>query len=320
MAKKEEKEIKLNSKEKKKIKDSIIDEIKDDLTIELSKTLVNEVNKSFDDEYKQDLKEKISNEISDDIKNDVRKEERKLSRKKSFKIFRLYLYIIILLTIICFVIYKIYQTDNMNILGLDKIRNPRIVTTPIEEQEAKDLKEKYSSLMDNISISSIDYLNGSFNAESASITDKSVFAYNYLNGDGITVEGSIYTIEGSKMKNAYNKLFNTGDYAGLPFTANGINYKYSVKNDTYIAIVEEVPTKTDIMLEIDSISEDDTYVYIDTIVAVHVGDYIYSKDNLATSVSKYKSNMSLSTYKSKLTTSKFVFEKTSEGNYLYGIY
>lgn len=320
MAKKDEKEIKLKASEKKKIKESIMDEIKDDLTIELSKTLVDEVNKSFDDDYKQDLKEKIVNEISDDIKNDVRKEEKRLARRKNFKIFRLYLYIILLLAVICFVIYKIYETDNMHILGLEKISNPRVTTVPIEEVEEKNLKEKYSSLMNNISISSTDMLNGNLKVSDMSIPERIVLAYNSLDKDSITVEGSIYTVDSSVIKTAYNKIFNTGDYAGTAFSVNGINYKYSTKTDSYIAIVEDDVVKKDIMLEVDNIDEDDKYVYIDTIVAVHEGNYIYSKDNLVTSVSKYKSNMSLSTYKNKLTISKFVFEKTENGNYLYAIY
>ncbi|MBQ7240163.1 MAG: hypothetical protein IJS56_01855 [Bacilli bacterium] len=317
--KKDNKEITLTAKEKKKIKDSIYDEIKDDLTVELSKSLVDEVNKQFDKEYKEELKDKISDEIKSDIKTNIRREETKLSHSKSLKIFRLYIYIILLLGLFGFVLYKLYVTNNLNVIVPDNIPLPTITreaTTIVTKQE-EDLVKKYEYLMNNVVINDLSLLDGQNKMSNVNITEKLKLAYNMLKSDSISIEGTIYMVSSNNLKESYNKLFSSDDYKPVDFTVSNLEYKYSTKTDSFIAIKNKDITSDDIIFEIDNVFEDDTYVYIEVITALKKNDYIYNILDTENSVIKDKGNISLSKYKSNLTKNRFVFEK--EKNTLYAI-
>ena len=318
--KKETKEINLTAKEKKKLKDSIYDEIKDDLTIELSKSLLEEVNKQFNKEYKEELKDKISDEIKSDIKSNIRKEENKLSQKKSFKIFRLYIYIFLLIALFGFVIYKLYVTNNLNVIVPDNIQIPTIKipeTTTTSKKESEDLIKKYGYLMNNVVITDTSLLNGQNKVSDMTMQERLKLAYNTLKKESISIEGTIYMVSSTDLNSAYDKLFSTNDYSAKDFKVNSLDYKYSTKTDSYIAIKSEDLSSDEIIFEIDNIIEDDSYVYIETITAYKKNDYIYNINNLDSSIVKYKSGISLSKYKTELTKNRFVFEK--EKNTLYAI-
>ncbi len=317
--KKENKEISLTAKEKKKIKESIYDEIKDDLTVELSKSLIDEVNKQFDKEYKDELKDKISNEISDDIKKTIRKEENRLSQSKSLKIFRLYIYIFLLIALFGFVIYKLYVTNNLNVIVPDSIPVPTVKTEEVTTTKKmdEDLVKKYSYLMKTIVITDTALLNDNYKLNDMTMPERLKLAYNTLNKDKISIEGSIYMVSSSDLKTSYDKIFSTNDYSATDFTINNLEYKYSSKTDAYIAINNKDTNGDNIIFEIDSVIEDETYVYVEVITALKKNDYIYNINNLESSIVKDKGNTSLSKYKTNLTKNRFVFEK--EKGTLYAI-
>ncbi len=317
-------EIKLTEKEKKQIKENIMDEIKDDLTVELSKSLVNEVNKSFDVDYKEELKSRISDEISDNIKSDFEKEEKRKVRGKNFKIFRLYLYIIILLCIIGFVFYKMYKTDNLDIIGIKKLghSNINITTLPTTEEDNKKAKllEKYKDILANVKIKNTYYINGNILVDNLTTQEKFALAYNTLSEKDIEKDGSFYTLESTKLENAYKNLFGLDDYQAMDFSSDGKDFKYSAKTNYYLALNETETDNVDVIMNIESIDENDEYVYVDVITAIRKGDFIYSKDNLNASVTKYKDTLDLSQFKNKLTTNRVVFKKSLNNTYLYAIY
>ena len=317
--KKENNEINLTAKEKKKIKESIYDEIKDDLTVELSKSLIDEVNKQFDNEYKDDLKNKISNEISDDIKKNIRKEETRLSQSKSLKIFRLYIYIFLLIALFGFVIYKLYVTNNLNVIVPENIPVPTVRTNEVTttSKSDEDLIKKYGYLMKSIVITDTTLLNDNYKLNDIKMPDRLKLAYNTLKNDKISIEGSIYMVSSSDLKTSYDKLFNTDDYIAQDFTINNLEYKYSSKTDAFIAINNKELNGDNIIFEIDNIIEDESYVYVEVITALKKNDYIYNINNLDSSIVKDKGNITLSKYKTSLTKNRFIFEK--EKGTLYAI-
>ena len=317
--KKENNEINLTAKEKKKIKESIYDEIKDDLTVELSKSLIDEVNKQFDNEYKDDLKNKISNEISDDIKKNIRKEETRLSQSKSLKIFRLYIYIFLLIALFGFVIYKLYVTNNLNVIVPENITVPTVRTNEVTttSKSDEDLIKKYGYLMKSIVITDTTLLNDNYKLNDIKMPDRLKLAYNTLKNDKISIEGSIYMVSSSDLKTSYDKLFNTDDYIAQDFTINNLEYKYSSKTDAFIAINNKEVNGDNIIFEIDNIIEDESYVYVEVITALKKNDYIYNINNLDSSIVKDKGNITLSKYKTSLTKNRFIFEK--EKGTLYAI-
>ena len=318
--KKNEKEISLTSKEKKKIKEQIYDEIKDDLTVEISKSIIDEVKKSLDDSYKDDLKTKISDEISDDIKKTIKKEETKVYRSKDLKIFRLYIYIILLIGLFGFVIYKLYVTNHLNVIVPDNIKIPSITvpeTTASTTSKSEDLIKKYEYLMNNIKVKDSTLLNGQFKVTDMAEEEKLKLAYNTLKKDKVSIEGSIYMISSSDLKDAYSNIFNLNDFTNKDFKVDNLDYKYSSKTDSYIAISSGTTSSDEYILEIENVFEDDTYVYIEVITALKKNDYIYNINNIDSSITKYKSGVKLSKYKNNLTMNRIVFEK--ESNKLYAI-
>ena len=318
--KKTDKEINLTKKEKKIIKEQIYDEIKDDLTVEISKSILDEVKTSLNSEYKDELKSKITDEIKDDIKTNIRKEEHKLSRGKDLKIFRLYIYIFLLLALFGFVVYKLYITNHLNVIVPDNIKIPSIKVeeqTTTKTNTSEDLVKKYSYLMDNINITDSTLLTGQNKMKDTNIEERLKLAYNNLKKDQISIEGSIYIISSDDLKDAYNKLFSLNDYKETNFSVNSLDYKYSSKTNSYIAISNSKEEKSEYILEIENIFEDETYVYIETITALKKNDYIYNINNLDSSIVKYKSGTKLSKYKSNLSMNRIVFEK--ESNTLYAI-
>ncbi len=318
--KKTDKEINITKKEKKIIKEQIYDEIKDDLTVEISKSILDEVKTSLNSDYKDELKSKITDEIKDDIKTNIRKEEHKLSRGKDLKIFRLYIYIFLLLALFGFVVYKLYITNHLNVIVPDNIKIPSIKVeeeTTTKAATSEDLVKKYSYLMDNINITDSTLLTGQNKMKDTNIEERLKLAYNNLKKDQISIEGSIYIISSDDLKDAYNKLFSLNDYKETNFSVNSLDYKYSSKTNSYIAISNSKEENSEYILEIENIFEDETYVYIETITALKKNDYIYNINNLESSIVKDKGNTSLSKYKTNLTKNRFVFEK--EKGTLYAI-
>lgn len=318
--KKTDNEINLTKREKKKIKDQIYDEIKDDLTVEISKSILDEVKKSMDSGYKDELKNKITYEITDDIKTNIRKEEHKLSRGKDLKIFRLYIYIFLLLALFGFVVYKLYITNHLNVIVPENIKIPTIkveeeTTTKVKESE--DLIKKYSYLMDNVILSDSSLLTGQNKMKDIDITERLKLAYNALKKDQISIEGSIYMISSDDLKESYNKLFSLNDYKETNFSVNSLDYKYSSKTNSYIAISNSKVDSDEYILEVENIFEDDSYVYIEVISALKKNDYIYNINNTESSIAKYKSGLKLNKYKAELSMNRVVFEK--ETNTLYAI-
>ena len=79
------------------------------------------------------------------------------------------------------------------------------------------------------------------------------YVYSYECNDKISIEGSIYMVSSTDLKNAYDKLFSTNDYQAIDFTINNLEYKYSTKTDAYIAINNKEQSSDDILFEIDNV-------------------------------------------------------------------
>ena len=115
MAKKIEDQV-LDRKTKEQIRQELLDVINTTYKDEIVQDVANDVRATFDNEYKQEIKEEIETEIVDEIKDDIRKEQSKLSRKKSFKIFRLYIYILLLIAVIGYLVYQLYINGGLALL------------------------------------------------------------------------------------------------------------------------------------------------------------------------------------------------------------
>ena len=138
---------------------------KEDLVKQISEEVTKEVNAKFDREQRLKIIDDVTTDVKDEIKNQVYKEERKLTRIKSFKIFRLSLYILILLAAVGYVAYRLYKTDSFELLKFDyepkkELPAPKIGedNQPSKEPEngntenKVDYKELYGDMINSFKI------------------------------------------------------------------------------------------------------------------------------------------------------------------------
>ena len=108
-------------------KEEVMKEIKEDLTTKLKE----QITKELIDDIKKDVsalvKEEVSNELKRDIEKEMKKENKRILRGKRGKIFRRDLVIFILLAIICYLIYYMYNHNYVSFIINSNINNSIVV-------------------------------------------------------------------------------------------------------------------------------------------------------------------------------------------------
>ena len=277
----------LDKKVRARLREDILSEINTSVKEDLVETVANDVRDTFNSKYKNEIKEEIKRDIVDDIKESVRKDQIKLSRRKSWKIFRLDIYIILLIACSLVLVYRLYDSDNLTLPA--KMTKPTESTTTTKQTttEIHDfswLKNKYSYLLNNVHIMNLDLLKGEFNTEKISNEDKLAMAYKNISSKEIQKEGIISTIKGEILENKYNELFNDNLFKNDNFTIDGLNYAYSESTNSYIAIGEGIISTDEIIYSIYDIKEDGNKVVISSYVALNRDNKIYNINNLEESV------------------------------------
>ncbi len=320
MAKKENDTV-LDKKTKEQLKQDIMEEINTKHKDEICSAIVDDVKKSFDHEYKEALKSQISSEIMDDIKKDIAKEQKKINRAKSFKIFRLYIYILLLIAGACYMIYCLYKSDNIEILKTGGKTTSSVTTKETTTTELiKDLDwyiKEYGSLLDSIKVADFDLFKGNISMNTLAADSKLALAYRLLDKSTINVDGIINTISEEDIMNAYNKLFGSNEgYVATNFMADNLSYAYSTNNRAYIAIsnnseIDDIATN-----KIIDIKENNGEIIITTIVALIKDNNVYNVENLDEAVGP---KADLSTYADSLTKVDYRFKKVNDSYYIDSI-
>ena len=312
--------IKVTDADKKKIKEDVIREVEDDIRKDLVKKVSEDVFSLFTISEKDRIKNELTDEIKEDVKKRVIKDEAILSRKKSLKIFRLSVYIIVLLVAIGYGVYRLYKTDNLMLLNKDY--EPTTTTnyvTPNELTTKKiksldELKNEYGYLMDKIYISDINILLGEKVIADLSTSDRLVIAYNALNASDITRDGKVFTISNAALQSAFENIFGTNaTYATADFTVDGLSFTFVSSQDKYFAISDIVDNTRTIQSEIVDVVDETEYVVIKEVVGYVKDNKLYALNDLNNPiVTGYAS--SVLDYKDSLTTVEYTFNKVN-GSY-----
>ena len=313
--------IKITDADKKRIKEDVISEVKDDLRQELVKKVSEDVFSLYTISEKDRIKNELTEEIKEDVKKRVVREEALLSRKKSLKIFRLTVYILVLLAAVGYGVYRLYKTDNLMILNKDYeptttaagYVNPSETTTK-KVKTLDELKNNYAYLMDKIYISDINILLGEKTIAELSASDRLVLAYNSLIASDITRDGKVFTVSNNTLQSAFDNLFGTNaTYQTADFTVDGLNYTYLTSQDRYFAISEEYDNTRYIQSEIVDIVDETEYVVIKEVVGYVKENKLYALNDLNNPiVTGYAS--SVLDYKDSLTSVEYTFNKVN-GSY-----
>ncbi len=318
MAKKE-KDMVLDKKTREQFKQDIMEEINTKYKSDICNAIVDDVKESFDHDYKEDLKKQISDELIVDIKKDIAKEQKKVSRSKSFKIFRLYIYLLILIVAACYMIYCLYKSDNMDIL---KTRG-ETTTTSAPQTTKKLVKDfnwyykEYGHLLNNLIITDYNLVNGNMVISSLGSEARLALAYKNVDKKDILVDGIINSVSEDVLKEAYRNLFGSEEgYVATNFNVDNLSYAYSTNNKAFIAIYRDVTETTPITNKITDIKEENGMIVITSIVGVIKDNKVYNINNLNEAVGD---NADLNTYKDVLTTVEYRFKNINDNYYIDSI-
>lgn len=316
MAKKDNDTV-LDKKTKEKFKQDIMEEINTKYKDEICSSIADDVKKTFDYEYKEEIKNQISSEIMVDIKKDIAKEQKKINRSKSFKIFRLYIYILVLLGAACYMIYCLYKTDNIDILKTKGVTTTTTTSSTTTTTIIKDLNwylKEYAGLLDNLKINDYNLVKGNVVIADLSNDTRLSLAYQLLNKDDIVIDGIINTIDEKVMTDAYEKLYGSLDgYTATNFVVGDLNYGYSSNNKAFIAINRDTSVLETITNKIIDIKEENDEIVITSIVAVIKDNKVFSVENLTDPVGD---NGDLNLYANSLTTVDYIYKKIGNNYYI----
>lgn len=302
----------LDKKTKEELKEQILEEINTTVKPDIVNEVVFDIKKAIDSEYKNQIKNEITEDLTNDIKKNIQKEEKKLSRRKSWKIFRLYIYLLLVIACAVFLIYRLYKTDNLDVIN-SNITKPRVsekTTIKPTSQIIKDLNyymERYAYLLDNIKISNTDLVKGSVESGTIAISDKLALASALLEEE-INADGSIYTINEDSMKEAYKTIFGSlDDYQTGTFSFKGLNFAYSTATSTYIAVGTIDDTMSYVNNIIINIYEENDVIVFETKAYVIKNDYVYSASNTNYRLMKATDDLDISKVQNRLATVEYRF-------------
>lgn len=274
----------LTRRQKEKLTVEILEEIDNTVKKDLVDEVVNDVRGEFNTTYKNEIKEQIKDELVKDIKEDIKKEEKKLSRSKSWKIFRLYIYLIALIACSVFMIIKLYNTGNLDITKneyIDKLSSvvSKNETTTTTTEVVKDLnyyKDNYGYLMNNVKVSNIDLLKGTYEVSSISMADRLAIVFNSLDSSDILVDGQFRKVSEDTLVNQYKKVFGSNDdYQQTSFKVSNNTYVYTSSLESYIAIVSEDINEY-VENEVINVEEADNTLIFTCSVAYVKGNHVYN--------------------------------------------
>jgi hypothetical protein len=323
-------------------------ELKKDLVKELKDKVLNELNKEIKtsiidntEKYKNDLKEEITDTINTEVNNAIRREEKRISRGKNFTIFKRDTVILLLIAIVCYFGYCLYDVKYFSFLKSDCEKNNNCSTTQNddnsklneEEEEVKDTEwyiNNYGYLLTDANVTlNTDQVNSYYLYS----TDHKVseiktsyllnMAYSKIDSKNIKTNSVSITINASDLKAAFEELFgSTENYKNTNFTYDCLNFVYDKENDKYVADNNKCSTPNKVILEsITDMYEEDNKLYILTAATIYdknEGSY-YSFDNLYDSLLMNVTNKNFDENIKKLNKYQYIYKKADDTYYLDSI-
>ena len=320
MADKKAKETKKVSKVKKQVsksidinKEEVIKEIKEDLTLKVKE----QITKELIDNIKGDIKTLVTKEVTEEIKKNVEKESKKQNRRllrgKRGKIFRRDIVIIILLLIIAYLVWFMYNHNYVNFSVNSNLNN----TVINNDKKTVDVKEDLSYLLDMATLdlpvsnaNSITLYTDNYNEKTMPNNIKLSLAYKNILKDEFSKD---------EIKDAYNKVFGKLDnYKDVSFDYMCKHFKY--ENDKYILASNDcIETNKEIIEKVIKTTNKNNKVEITTVVGIYDNKLksLYNYKNLYDAVAiNLNSNINILDYQNKLTTHKYTF-KYENNNYYF---
>lgn len=278
------------------------------------------------DNIKNELKIYIDEEIKKEYQEEINKINNKLIREKNKKIIFRNMIILLLIAIIGFLLYLLYDNNYFSKIlikdndikeennnskktdeNTDNKKNTEDNKNNEEKQEIKptldELKDKYGKLIDNYYISDLsiykdDYYNGNLTNEI-----KSYMTLNNIDFKNLEIDDNSNIISEAEFSEIYESLFDD-KYVGINFDYNGNKIRYLSKISSYIT-EKELVKENHIVREISDIQIDDRKVLITCIEGKVINNNLY---NILTDNEIDLYNGNLLKYQDKLNKIIYIFE------------
>ena len=337
---KKELENEITKKEKEEIKNDFIKEIKKDLNEDFKEKFKNDIIKEIRYEantvVKDDIKEQLIIDVNNEIKDNIRKEQRKLIRQKSFKIFKKNIIILILIAIVAYFSYCLWDARYFKFMK-DKTIVEKVVKEENNEEnkEIEIIKDKswyienYGYLLDNMKLSlpmdnsNIYYLfNENYNITNIKDTIKLNLVYKFI--ENKSENEYSYIISEDEMKKAYFKFFGTNDnYNPVSFTVDCMQYYYNEYEKIFVAYKFTCDSSNPfhIKQEIKDMYEENGNIIIETVMGVYNDyNYLFNYMNLYNAIATdFDGSKSILDYEANLNTYKYTFKKLENDYYFDSI-
>ena len=298
------------------------------------KSIEIELNNYLEDR-KVDIEKELTNKIDEQIElkltKRMKEEEKKLSRGKTGKIIRRDIIIILLLGVIGYFGYCLYDVDYFNIRTKvvdktsdnkkdDEIKNndkeednnePIVDTKPDSSYYIKN----YGYLLDNLLIDDEEIYNLFTKTITRDIIPNELvlkIAYKNINKVLITNNNDMITFHKDSLLESAKKIFGEDiNIKNEMFTYNNIKFMYY--NDTYIGLKEE-SSSINLINKIINANEENNELTFEFIIAKTSENKLLDiEDNI---IEEEYDNKDITEYKDKLSTYIITFEK-SEDNYIF---
>lgn len=282
------------------------------------------------DDIEKELTNKIDEQIELKVTKRMKEEEKKLSRGKTGKIIRRDIIIILLLGVIGYFGYCLYDVDYFNIRTKvvdktsdnkkdDEIKNndkednnePVVDTKPDSSYYIKN----YGYLLDNLLIDDEEIYNLFTKTITRDIIPNELvlkIAYKNINKVLITNNNDMITFHKDSLLESAKKIFGEDiNIKNEMFIYNNIKFMYY--NDTYIGLKEE-SSSINLINKIINANEENNELTFEFIIAKTSENKLLDiEDNI---IEEEYDNKDITEYKDKLSTYIIVFEK-SEDNYIF---
>lgn len=300
---------KKNAKKKKELAEK--DEFVKEFQVEMTKKVKEKITKEIIDDIKNDVSVIVKQEVREDLKKEFEKEmkneNRRILRGKRGKIFRRDILIIILLLIIGYLIYYMYNHNYVS-FSINSNMNNNVLTN---DKKTVQVQNDYSYLIDKTNVklpfdnaNSLYLYMDTYDEKTINDSIKLTMSYNSLLKDNFTSQ---------EMRQAYIDLFGIDKYfKNTSFDYECKHFKYNSETDTYSVTNNDCVniSSKEILEKIMKISKKDDVITITTVVGVYDKNLktLYNYKNVFDPIAaNLNNNFDITEYQDKLSTYKYTF-------------
>lgn len=229
-------------------------------------------------EIKLDILDYVKSRIDIEIENSFKKIEKKIVKRKNIKIIKRDITIVLLLVLVCFMSYELYNTGYFNKYLAKNVtvsNDTQKEETNIEEQKVvkEDLLKKHKKALDNIVLNYNskylkDYYNGNLINEL-----KLELTLATIPTDEMETDEETLIINSATMEKYYNQLFDS-TYKAISFNYGSNKIKYLKNQEVYLASKDITKNNNKIKRFITNVDE------VGNEVTISVIEYIVDNDKI----------------------------------------